>query len=468
MNANTRTLAVEDVAGIGCAAAQVPATKDEDRVKLWIGADAAKAGADVVVAVFDGHGGPYSADLMCEQLLDAVAERLRVRGVANGKTNLTQAWSSNELWESPDDSARGGSAAVASLLDYAMTGAFNKLDTLGRAARRGGTTATVLVLKRTSQGTHVKVYWCGDSRAAVRLRRLGNLEDAVDVSVDHLPDNRAEATRIADFYANEQRTRHGVDVAEMAEELGRNPVRIAPEREEEGPTVGVQPDPQYLSLVQEEADKLSIGSSFSDGESSREGSHHGQNYAKLALATASQVTPQKTKYKPTSTASPRRHLEATESQKAHRRNDLLQEMRMRYPMSFVGYFTNAKTGEKISKPRVYSSMGGASLGMTRSIGDAFAARGIISDPEIEYLFIPNDSAAARFIVCTDGVWDVISTLKAGRISSLCKSPTDAALRLAQTASKERSLCGKVPDDVTAAIIDVGRPIAPKPKGCSCF
>ena len=188
--------------------------------------------------------------------------------------------------------------------------------------------------------------------------------------------------------------------------------------EDDGNDVIVKPDQGFLNMVETSAIETS------DGEtSSREGSHHGAQYAKLAILAAENVeSPSRQQKKPKPSA---------------------------------------------SNLRIYSSVGGASMNMTRSIGDTFAARGVICDPDVSSFFVARESAA-RFIVCSDGVWDVISSTRAGDLVSRCTRPCDAVKRLTSTAKGQRGYQGKTPDDITAVVVDVGAPVQARGRFFRCL
>ena len=121
-------------------------------------------------------------------------------------------------------------------------------------------------------------------------------------------------------------------------------------------------------------------------------------------------------------------------------------------MSFVGYYKNDQ-GIALSKPRIYSSSG-ESHGVSRSIGDRGSARACVSTPEINTVIVPSGSGA-RFMVCSDGVWDVFSSEKSARRVSRFVSPQGAAKRMCVAARERAEYRGMSADDITAVVVDVG-------------
>eukprot|EP00192_Tetraselmis_astigmatica_P002816 CAMPEP_0117648154 /NCGR_PEP_ID=MMETSP0804-20121206/238_1 /TAXON_ID=1074897 /ORGANISM="Tetraselmis astigmatica, Strain CCMP880" /LENGTH=583 /DNA_ID=CAMNT_0005453707 /DNA_START=392 /DNA_END=2143 /DNA_ORIENTATION=+ len=95
---------------------------------------------------------------------------------------------------------------------------------------------------------------------------------------------------------------------------------------------------------------------------------------------------------------------------------------------------------------------GTSTAFTRSIGDRDAGNILISKPEINTLEMPVQPGS-RFIVCSDGVWDCISTPDAHKmVKSL--TTAKAASKLAMESLNKRRYGGFAADDITVMIIDV--------------
>ena len=133
-------------------------------------------------------------------------------------------------------------------------------------------------------------------------------------------------------------------------------------------------------------------------------------------------------------------------------------------MSFVGYYKDEQ-GKALSKPRIYSSSG-ESHGVSRSIGDRGSARACVATPEIRTVVVPFGSGA-RFMACSDGVWDAFSSDKAARRVSRFVSPQGAAKRMCVYARERMEYRGMLSDDITAVVVDVGA----NPRGgdpqCAC-
>lgn len=428
-----------DAHGINAALCQLNTKKAEDRCAVWVGAEAAALCCDAVVGVFDGHGGAAISELLLHELLIQVEEALRKQNVSSmgNKERDGDDAEISDPWENVNSEH-----VVAPALDSAVCTAFQQLDKMSKTIHRcGGSTATVLFMKRGRTGTHVKAYWVGDSRGVIY-----QAGETRDVTTDHNMKNDSELKRIADLYGTTAESRHGPSLEKIhsKNEINQNGSTQNRMSEDDGNDVIVKPDQGFLNMVETSAIETS------DGEtSSREGSHHGAQYAKLAILAAENVeSPSRQQKKPKPSASKSQQL-------------------LKYPVSFVGYYAEKETGRRMSNLRIYSSVGGASMNMTRSIGDTFAARGVICDPDVSSFFVARESAA-RFIVCSDGVWDVISSTRAGDLVSRCTRPCDAVKRLTSTAKGQRGYQGKTPDDITAVVVDVGAPVQARGRFFRCL
>ena len=146
-----------------------------------------------------------------------------------------------------------------------------------------------------------------------------------------------------------------------------------------------------------------------------------------------------------------------DSDPAFRRVDLAR-------MSFVGYYKDEQ-GKALSKPRIYSSSG-ESHGVSRSIGDRGSARACVATPEIRTVVVPFGSGA-RFMACSDGVWDVFSSDKATRRVSRFVTPQGAAKRMCVYARERMEYRGMHADDITAVVVDIGANARGGDPQCAC-
>jgi serine/threonine protein phosphatase PrpC len=112
---------------------------------------------------------------------------------------------------------------------------------------------------------------------------------------------------------------------------------------------------------------------------------------------------------------------------------------------------------------VFAHSGGVSLQVSRSIGDALAARSVLPHPEITTTKIPLD-ARVRFIVGTDGLWDVYSSEGAAKLVMDVADTSMAARKLALAARSKRTQTGKTVDDISVIVLDLNPKLTGKGGG----
>ena len=96
-----------------------------------------------------------------------------------------------------------------------------------------------------------------------------------------------------------------------------------------------------------------------------------------------------------------------------------------------------------------------SMMMTRSIGDILGPRSCIETPEISSFVVP-PGVHARFILGTDGYWDVVS-LESTRCMALHKKfpdPSKLSRALAEKALRRRQRSNMRIDDISVAVVDI--------------
>eukprot|EP01036_Dinobryon_divergens_P028474 gene28474-37424_t len=114
-----------------------------------------------------------------------------------------------------------------------------------------------------------------------------------------------------------------------------------------------------------------------------------------------------------------------------------------------------RIGEIIGPPAFFAGDGQTSLLMTRSIGDRKGPRGCIAQPDLTCLTV-NATQHARFVIASDGMWDVIDNETVRRLALLFKhrKPADLALHLARKAVRRRIKFSMRGDDITVLVVDV--------------
>ena len=119
--------------------AQAVAKKNEDRAVLLTDSAAQRIGADAVAAVYDGHGGVLSAEMMRDELLDTVVACAReLESESRGPSPLPGQSVGVGSWVNPkteplDNPAtlwelKDGDKTAAQTLDRAVSRAFELLD----------------------------------------------------------------------------------------------------------------------------------------------------------------------------------------------------------------------------------------------------------------------------------------------------------------------------------------------------
>jgi hypothetical protein len=168
--------------------------------------------------------------------------------------------------------------------------------------------------------------------------------------------------------------------------------------------------------------------------------------------------------------------------------------------SFVARLRDPETGA-LSNLRLFGGNVGASTAMTRSIGDAGAARCCIAEPEFctqlvaptqardalcaPCLFVSADmllplspflcAQRARLIIASDGLWDVYANEEAEQLSrgtrlDAPRTSAECATLLASRALEDRAFDGLAADDITALVVDIrggGLAAAGGPSGACC-
>ncbi|GMH94372.1 hypothetical protein TL16_g12888 [Triparma laevis f. inornata] len=121
------------------------------------------------------------------------------------------------------------------------------------------------------------------------------------------------------------------------------------------------------------------------------------------------------------------------------------------------------SGEQRGPWCLFSGENGTSLAVTRSLGDADAARCCIKTPGIKKLTIKSGDFS-RICICSDGVWDVLSSLQVAKRISGVTSGVTAARKIALITKERRYNTGAGKDDITVFVVDVFKPEVPV--GCN--
>jgi serine/threonine protein phosphatase PrpC len=106
------------------------------------------------------------------------------------------------------------------------------------------------------------------------------------------------------------------------------------------------------------------------------------------------------------------------------------------------------------------------LTMTRSIGDKYAARSCVALPEIFSCDVAA-SEYARFIVASDGLWDVMTSVEAHKFIRGFADPSKAAIALATKARMFRETNKWRIDDISVIVVDVNPHLRSELGGTGC-
>jgi len=110
-------------------------------------------------------------------------------------------------------------------------------------------------------------------------------------------------------------------------------------------------------------------------------------------------------------------------------------------------------GSPVGPRCVFSHTGGVSLQVTRSIGDAYAARSVIPNPDIS-TFSVGAGRFARIVMGSDGMFDVMGSVDIAKFISKTSDPQKAAQKLAQHCKQKRLYSGMATDDITVMVVDI--------------
>lgn len=134
------------------------------------------------------------------------------------------------------------------------------------------------------------------------------------------------------------------------------------------------------------------------------------------------------------------------------RANVPQTMLIRYEQSFIGQ--RALVGaEHIKGPLAVMGRFGISLNMTRSIGDRYGPRSCICQPDISACTVLAEQYA-RFVIGSDGLWDVVTVEDCEKEIFRHKDPVSCANHLALKAWRARKANNMRLDDITVTVFDI--------------
>ena len=315
--------------------------------------------------------------------------------------------------------------------DRAIEDAFWEVDAeLGRQALTQGTTASCLCIRPTEAGHDIMLAWVGDSRV-IEVDMMAGSSNLVYRTSMHQPDNDQERRRIEMQWKARQAMRDReadeatTPVENISAEFDGTPLVV------KGRLVGGTP-------VVTKDDLLDAGL-MDDGT------------VDLALAARG------LEYEARLNAAPPldfggRSLKRVDSMIA-RRLDPYGRGRIG-PRVVETVYLDLQTSKLLPGP---------STCMTRSIGDWDSARVCLPHPEVHRSHVRKSGAFSRFVIASDGLWDVCNTQHAAAIVSAVEEPQKASDALMAYCKREylklNGLGREDPfgDDVTILVVDVTDP-----------
>ena len=109
---------------------------------------------------------------------------------------------------------------------------------------------------------------------------------------------------------------------------------------------------------------------------------------------------------------------------------------------------------------IFNEKTGVSTMVTRTFGDSLGATALTDEPE---LCSCSARGGSRIVICSDGVWDVMSHEKVASLIKRVKNPRAAAKALCSAAKKARLYGGFSTDDISAIVINLNAEKNQKPK-----
>lgn len=132
--------------------------------------------------------------------------------------------------------------------------------------------------------------------------------------------------------------------------------------------------------------------------------------------------------------------------------------------SFIGV-RRSKAGQ--AGPEAVFGRYNLSINMTRSLGDKFGPRCVVAVPEVSVVNVANNTFA-RFVIASDGVWDVLSNAFVKTLVFRYRHPGMVASKIAEAALLQRNIRHMRVDDISVIVIDVNDYLFPSSfSNCGC-
>ncbi|GMI36704.1 hypothetical protein TrCOL_g6260 [Triparma columacea] len=412
-----------------------PSHKGEDFVGHSISADKQFAS----FAVFDGHGGSDAATV-CAEIMCSSATKIY------------------------DEKGLFGEEDIKEIFGVAA-------EKTSKVKDNSGTTATLAFVKFDASGeeaseAEITLAWVGDSRGIICHE--GRVAVATE---DHKLTNPAERARIMKAIDNKimiltpepSRKPGAVPLPPMTVNLDESGHKLDEERQAEArgeeEDVTVKDGRQYFAKS-ESTPKQTTKMHVYEGKS-----RSGRDISELTDLEDITVKGGN-QYKPGAVINPQESAKSAAQKSETNAPENSVEGKRGRRKSFIAQRIS-RDGRQRGPWCLFSGENGTSLAVTRSLGDADAARCCISVPEI-ISFKVKRGEDSRIILCSDGVWD---TLSSTQVLKRCarRQPAAASKRTCGIVKERRYNNGLGRDDITVFIIDIfPLPSAPgcAPGACS--
>jgi len=152
------------------------------------------------------------------------------------------------------------------------------------------------------------------------------------------------------------------------------------------------------------------------------------------------------------------------SHKEEKKDSEMMDAKMFHKQSFMAIRTHPDH-PNYKGPLAIFSRQNVSITMTRSIGDRYGPRCCVATPDISAVTIPHDQHA-RFVLASDGLWDVITIQKTQDTVFSILEASKVAKKLADKALEKRVRQEIKIDDITVIVVDIHpKHLQTHSKGC---
>eukprot|EP01041_Mallomonas_annulata_P013836 gene13836-29431_t len=398
---------------------QIPHAKDEDRYAIDSPSQLADGTTISSLGVFDGHGGSYASS--------ACANTLNRRIISHYNMKIDN--DSEEFSET--------------ILCEAIKEATTKIDAEVKDFSVAGTTAVTIYVIPECDGIHrVICQWVGDSRCVMfqNCRETGKPR-SVMMSQDHKPTLLRERMRIQKQWkviplgVNRPLEAHSQIFRSIkSSKMVPTDERPMEDRTSDMLKIGVQTK-KTITSSRTTSTSTSVSNTPNSNRNFEESNMITDN--NNIINTRTTTDNNNNNNNNNEVVTPNRSIKTAAANDTNNTNDIVTPTRRKGRGPFA----------------VYNKHGNISLTMTRSIGDRLGPASCIPVPDITGITIPANQHA-RFVLASDGIWDVLSVEQVQAIALRCKDAGKAAHKIARLAWTKRLHEVGHMDDITVLVVDV--------------